>query len=264
MGRLLLLISVIPVILILYFVYKKDRNKEPAPLLAKLFIFGILSCILVLIIGSILSIFVPLFNEETNNLNLVELLLYVFVFVALIEEGSKWIMVRFIGYNNKEFDEMYDIIVYSVFVSLGFACFENIGYVFLSGTALTGLAVGVLRGILAVPGHACYALYMGYFLSLAKKAKKENNKSKEIEFKIYSILVPTILHGVYDYCILSKSNILLIVFLIFVISLFVISVLQLKKYADNNTKLFMKNKFCPNCGVKIEDEYCPNCGTKQD
>ena len=56
--------------------------------------------------------------------------IYVFLFVALIEEGSKFLMTYILGYNNKEFDEVYDMIVDASFVSLGFAFYENLIYIF--------------------------------------------------------------------------------------------------------------------------------------
>ena len=56
-----------------------------------------------------------------------------------------------------------NIIVYAVFSSLGFACIENILYV-LSG----GVGIAILRAILSVPGHMCFGVIMGYFLSQAK------------------------------------------------------------------------------------------------
>ena len=37
---------------------------------------------------------------------------------------------------------------------------------------------------------------------------------------IFSILIPSILHGIYDYCLLSNNLILLPIFLVFVIILF--------------------------------------------
>ena len=56
-----------------------------------------------------------------------------FFVAAAPEEGAKllalWLLLR----KNPHFDEDFDCIVYSVFVSLGFATLENIGYVLMSG-----------------------------------------------------------------------------------------------------------------------------------
>ena len=130
MGYVLLALAILPVLIIGTYVNRKDRNKEPASILVKLFIYGILSCFIVLFISDILSSIFPMLSSKVEKTSLVEMLIYAFIGVALVEEGSKLLMVYNIGYKNKEFDEIYDIIIYSVFVALGFAAFENILYVF--------------------------------------------------------------------------------------------------------------------------------------
>ena len=190
----------------------------------------------------------------------VELILYVFVGIALIEEFSKWVMAYFIGYKSEEFDEIYDSIVYAVFVSLGFALFENILYVFGNQSVL----VGIFRGVLSVPGHACYGLYMGYFFSLSKLYSKRGRPDLEKVFLVLSVIVPTILHGIYDYLIIVKIDILLLLFILFVIILFTFSIIRLHKVSKNNKKLVIKNKFCHNCGAPVKGEFCSSCGERQE
>ena len=70
-------------------------------------------------------ILVEFFPTE-NVLSFYRLFFNIFISIALVEEGAKWIVTRHVGFSNKEFDEIYDIIVYAVFASLGFACIENI------------------------------------------------------------------------------------------------------------------------------------------
>lgn len=60
---------------------------------------------------------------------------------------------------------MVDGIIYAVAASLGFATVENIAYV-LEG----GFAVGVLRAVLSVPGHAFFGALMGFYMGVAKHA----------------------------------------------------------------------------------------------
>ena len=103
---ILLIISILPVILIGMFIYYKDKQKEPLKLLTKLFLAGIGSCFLVLIISYILELIFPFFNSDTSNLNLIELIFYVFIKVALVEEFCKWIMAYKISYKDKNFDEL--------------------------------------------------------------------------------------------------------------------------------------------------------------
>ena len=38
-----------------------------------------------------------------------------------------------------------------------------------------GFVVGIVRALLAVPGHACDGLFMGYYLGLSKTGQLYNN-----------------------------------------------------------------------------------------
>jgi len=171
------IIAALPVILICLYVYQKDRNKEPIKLLLKLFSLGIITCFIVVYSSEIIANFIPFFHKKIDNMNLFELVIYSFIGVAFIEEFCKWIMTYLVGYNNKEFDEVYDIIIYSVFVSLGLAFFENLLYVLGEGS----IKLGISRALLAVPGHACDAIFMGYYLTIAKE--HSYNKRKDLEKK---------------------------------------------------------------------------------
>lgn len=256
----LIILAILPVILICKYVYKKDREKEPAILLLKLFFLGIISCFLVLIVSNIISYIFPFMNKDTTNMTFLEVFLYSFVCVGLVEECCKWFMVYNVGYHNKEFDEPYDIIVYSIFVALGFAAFENFLYV-LPNDSIT---IGVTRGLLAVPGHACDAIFMGYYLSIAKLKAKGNNEAIERKNIYKSILIPTLLHGIYDFCLLSGEPFLLGTFLVFIIGLYKISLKRLKEVASTVKKLEYKNKYCPYCGALVDGNYCSICGSKQE
>ena len=196
-------------------IYKRDFDKEPTSLLVKLFFCGVGSTFLTLIITFILAKFVPFFGYDSKTLNVIELIPYVFLGVALIEEFSKWIFVYLLEYNDNEFNHLYDGIVYAAFVSLGFACFENILYVMQSG-----VMTAIVRAFLAIPGHLCDGIMMGYYLSMAKLAMNNGNKQLSKKNLILSLLIPMIAHGLYDYLIFASSvsdnSIFLIAFFIFV------------------------------------------------
>ena len=257
---LMLFFATLPVILILVVVYNSDKSKEPLPLLMELFVFGILSCFLVVVISNALEFIFPFIAKETKSMNFIEIILYAFLAVALVEELCKWLVVYIIGYHNKEFDELYDIIVYAVFVSLGFAFMENVIYIFYLGD----LSTAIIRAVSAIPGHACDAIFMGYYLSLAKEYHYQNRRDLEIKNIIMSIIMPTIIHGIYDYCLMSGLTILIGVFISFVIALYFISINKLRNVAQNNKNLLNKNVFCPICGAHLNDSICPNCNQRQD
>lgn len=256
---MLLLIAILPVILLGIFIYKKDRNAEPKKLLVKLFIGGILSCFLTLAISDLMESIFPIFAADTENLTMLGLAIYVFIGVALVEEFSKFFFAYFISNNDKNFDEIYDAIVYCVFVSLGFAAFENILYVYEKG-----FATGLLRAVTAIPGHACDGVFMGYYLGLAKIASVNKNNKLRNKNLILSLVVPTILHGIYDFCLFSGEVIFFLVFIVFVILLYVHSIKKIKQLSSINTRFVKRESYCTNCGRLVNTNYCGNCGKKNE
>ena len=256
---ILLFISVFPVFLIGKYIYSKDKNKEPKSLLFLLVINGAISCFLTIGITNILALFFPiLLVENTKELNYYELFLYVFLGIALIEEFSKWIMLYFTSFKNKYFDEVYDMIVYSVFVALGFALYENIFYV-LNG----GVVIGLLRAVTSIPGHACDGVTMGYFLSMAKLSVLKSNKIGFIKNILLSVLIPTILHGIYDYCLFSANYYLVIVFFLYLVFIYIYMYKLINKLSKT-VNFYYKNNYCSNCGYRVSSNYCGNCGKKNE
>ena len=133
-------------------------------------------------------------TDTDKDTSLISIFIKTFIGVALAEEGFKWLAVKFKAYNSREFDEIYDIVVYSVFVSLGFAGLENVLYVFVGG-----FGVAILRAILSVPGHACFGVMMGYYLSRAKVASISNNNGLYVKNIVLSLLIPMLFHTMYTF-----------------------------------------------------------------
>lgn len=128
------------------------------------------------------------------------LLIKAFIVVALVEEGLKFLVLRYYSFNRKSFDEPLDGIVYSIMVSMGFATLENIFYVVLS-EQFSGMQTGVLRMLTAVPGHAVWAVVMGYYVGKAKF-----DQANKIVLLIKGLVFATILHGVYDAFLFLMEN----------------------------------------------------------
>lgn len=236
---LLIAIAIIPVVIILMFVYKKDKNKEPIGLLISLFVGGIFSCFLVITISRLLS---NIFPFMTNYNGYLDVFLHAFVGVALVEEICKFLITYALAYRHKEFDEIYDMLSYAIFVALGFACFENVLYIMGNETVISGLTVGIQRAITAIPGHACYGLFMGYHLSLAKVSAKRKNKILERNNVLKAIFIPTAIHGIYDFCCFTGSVLFLAVFVVFIIIIDIISLKKLNYVAKINRGINEKTK----------------------
>ena len=185
----LLALALAPAIVIMIYIYIKDKyEKEPVKFVLKNFGLGATaSIIMTLLIGVILKMIFP----KADPLSIVEQFFKAFVVVALVEEFSKYIIVRYYAQRNKEFDEPFDGIVYAVMVSMGFAALENILYVFQFG-----IENGILRAFTAVPAHATFGIIMGYFMGKSKFAKSKKDK---IRLNLTGLLAATTFHGAYDF-----------------------------------------------------------------
>lgn len=182
----LLLLAVAPAMIIIVYIYFKDKfEKEPWKLLLKNFLLGLtLSVIITLIFSYILGQLFPPFDQG----NTIHMFVKAFFVVALVEEFSKYIIVRNFAQKNKEFNEPFDGIVYAVMVSMGFATLENVMYVYSYG-----FETGVVRAFTAVPAHATFAILMGYYMGKAKFSKNRT------VLNLTGLLVATLFHGAYDF-----------------------------------------------------------------
>ena len=196
---LLLAAAVAPSAALLYYFYTRDKyEKEPRILLLKAFLLGGGLVIPVLFVEMRLHIF------DMSNVNLFTAGYTAFVVAGLVEESFKFLFFFLYIWKNREFNEMYDGIVYSVFISLGFATVENLAYV-LS----TGFNTAILRSLTAVPAHALFAVVMGYYLGIAKFAKPQYRK----KYMWLGFTTPVILHGIYDFILFSQKFLFLILFI---------------------------------------------------
>ncbi|WP_282149236.1 PrsW family intramembrane metalloprotease [Algibacter lectus] len=182
----LLLSAIAPVFLVIIYIYIKDKyEKEPKRLMLIAFLLGaVISIIITSLMYYVFDYILPL-DDHTS---LLQLFIKAFLVVALTEEFSKYVIVRYFAQTQKAFNEPFDGIVYAVVVSMGFAATENIVYVFDSG-----FETAFLRAITAIPAHATFGILMGYFMG---KAKFSKNK---IVLNLTGLLLAVIFHGTYDF-----------------------------------------------------------------
>ena len=226
---ILLAAACLPSIVLLAYIYKKDRTeKEPFGLLALLFILGCVSCLPAVILERVLPMF-NLFPEGSVAYLFVEN----YFVVGLAEELSKFLMLFLVTRKNKNFNCLFDGVIYAVVVSLGFATLENILYVFNFG-----LSTAAVRAITAVPGHMFDGVLMGYFYTLwhlyhnCELVEKRYAQMRLIDrivpsktspntYLALTLVVPIIAHGTYDF-LASFGNVLaLALFFVLLIGLYV-------------------------------------------
>ena len=142
MDPVLIAAAVIPAVILLLQVYRADRlEKEPTGLLISLLVFGVIATALAIVTETIGENILLSFFDETD---LGYLILSNFIVVALSEEGFKLLLLRWRTWRSPNFNCQFDGVVYAVFVSLGFALWENIGYV-----AMYGFGTALVRAVTA-------------------------------------------------------------------------------------------------------------------
>ena len=182
----LILLSIAPALLIIAYIYYSDKyDKEPRHLLFICFFMGAVGSIL---IASVSHLFISEYYPELEEQTILMQLCKALIVVALVEEFSKYIFVRYFAQNHKEFDEPYDGIMYAVMVSMGFAAVENVMYV-LQG----GMDVALVRAFSAVPAHATFGIIMGFFMGKAKFSKNR------IMWNFTGLMSAILFHGAYDF-----------------------------------------------------------------
>ena len=181
-----LLLAIAPAMIFVIFIYLKDKiEKEPISFLIKIFFLGAFgSIIITLILGVLFNSIYPLTDEKSVFQQFIK----AFVVVALVEEFSKYVIVKYYAQKNKEFNEPFDGIVYALTVSMGFAALENVLYILQYG-----VSTGITRAFTAVPAHATFGILMGYFMGKAKFSKNR------IQLNLLGLLGATIFHGFYNF-----------------------------------------------------------------
>ena len=187
-----LLLAIAPGVAICLFVYSRDRyEKEPLIGLVISFLLGMLCTFIPLlaqwIAGDLLGARRHIFLSYA---------VFAYLVVALSEEGSKFLMLRFYAYPKRIFNEPFDGIVYSVMIGMGFATVENIEYVLHYG-----VRTGLVRFFLSVPAHAAFAVLMGYYVGLARF-----NREDAAWLMGKGLLIAVFFHGSFDLCIFLQQN----------------------------------------------------------
>ena len=130
-----------------------------------------------------------------------------------------------------------DGIIYCVFSALGFATVENIVYVAFKFTS--NPHIGLYRGIFSVPAHGLFAVTMGYYLGIAKFSE---DKKEEKCCKRKALWMPLLLHGAFNFILMSKLNYGFLIFIPYVIYLWIVNLKKLTRYYSAS-KIRYHNKF---------------------
>ncbi|MEA3446853.1 MAG: PrsW family intramembrane metalloprotease [Bacteroidota bacterium] len=226
----LIAIATVPVILILFYVYYRDKYKK-----------GPIWMLLLSLAGGAAIVPVVMWWEQAMSglaayyysFQWQHAFIVSFLVAGLCEESMKLLAFMLLIWRRSYFMKKFDAILYAVYISLGFALVENIMYVIAGGTQ-----TGFTRALTAVPAHAIFGIAMGFYLGRAKFS------SRKRFFKIfYALFVPLVLHGTYNYIIMADMPYLLFTFVLYVILLYLLGFKKLKTI--NNASVFrpVRKKF---------------------
>ncbi len=224
LNPLLMVIAVVPALYLMLQVYKADRiEKEPWGVLIGLVLWGILSTAIAVALETAGTYVIAPLGEGSLAYNLV---LY-FIIVGLSEEFSKYIILKWRTWRSSNFNCTFDGVIYSVFISLGFALWENIQYV-----AIYGFETGIVRAFTAIPGHASFAVFMGVWYGMAKRYDFMGEPGKSKRCRRLALIIPTIMHGVYDFTATYTG--LSLVFLAFIALMFFLAIRDVKMMSKHD------------------------------
>lgn len=200
-----LIFGILPSLTWLFYYLKKDKHPEKKSMILKIFLWGVLFTIPVLIVQLSLT-------QILNYLslpNIFILLIYWFLVIAFVEEIFKYLVVKLRVLNSPEFDEPIDTMIYMIISALGFAAVENTIYLWppigtfanFNDIITRTTIITCIRFIGATFLHTLCSGTLGYFLALSFKETKSRQR-----LLILGILMAVGLHGLYNFSIMTVGQ----------------------------------------------------------
>ena len=225
---LLIIFALLPSSIWLFFFLRKDAHPESNQMILLVFFYGMLA----IIPAAIIQLGFLEITEKLTYSPFLILILNIFIGVALIEEFSKYLVVKASALRSPELDEPLDVMLYVVIAALGFAAVENILYLFRidlfppldivspvfftniihSFSAVLGYTfsekvfyaiflTNIIRFIGAVFGHALWSGTLGYFLALSFHEPKQR-----VKLLILGFALVISLHAAFNYAIMQITE----------------------------------------------------------
>jgi len=179
-----------------YFYYKDRRQPEPLINLLAAFLLGFFFGFLCFLTYRLLpSIGLPAgFNLVVARGNFRHIALYSLGVVGPLEEFFKFLPFALFILKNYDLDEPADGVVYAASLAIGFASFENLGYLpLMSGAAYFG------RALVSPLTHSIFSSIWGYLVIRARTRGRS-----EVPAALLGLFLAALIHGLFN--ILTVSN----------------------------------------------------------
>ena len=215
---LTLILTIGTPLLIVMYIVRSDKFPEPTNLIIKTFFVGVFLCFPAGYLNSYISL-----TEQNLGFDM--------SFMAgFTEEPLKFLAFMLFVRPKTEFNEPMDAIVYGTIISLGFATYENIEYVYLYNEEYSSLSIAIIRAISAIPLHASCGIIMGYYIGIYTfKGDKKHI--------IQALMIPVFIHALYNY-LTAFSGIFFFAYLILIV--YFANNLHKKLVLEQNYKIIEK------------------------
>ena len=226
--NIIIVLAIIPAIVLMVFIYIKDKaDKEPIELLFFLLLGGVFACVPAAYWNKASEAWINRIWDIASEYDVrylpqgKQFLYYLSVNTVgpgIGEELCKFLVLWLITHRNRNFNSLFDGIIYAATLAIGFAVFENLMYGFSFG-----IHTVLVRMVTAVPGHTFNGILMGLFytrwhmyyataerektvLSIMKGHPLETGAKTPPVYRrrarlqlIPAMLVPMLEHSIYDF-----------------------------------------------------------------
>lgn len=227
------LATALPSIILVYVFYTFDHFPEPRKLVIYTFLWGIF---ITFPAGYINVFFIDYIDKNYLYDSSLYNLLNNLIPGATVEEILKFLVLFFFCSRLKDFDEPMDGLVYGSAVALGFAMYENFGYVYNDELLLyyTWENIAIIRAFLTVPMHAFCGIFIGFSISYYKFV------NQNIFIIPFGLIIAIAFHAFFNaYAGSIISDLIVLLQLIIIIFLFK----SLRKKQIDKLAIFNKDNF---------------------
>ena len=239
---LIYLATALPVVLLLTMVFYADRFREPPRFIIGTFFLGVgLVYPLHLFIIIVEDIIAPLVGIDPGNWGAYQN----FFRAAYLEESLKFIFLIYFCSRLSEMDEPIDPIIYGAALGLGYAAWENIGYVFNTNYVGELLDLSKMWELVLVRvgpafGHMGLGIIMGSFVSM--NLFNQTDSFKRRLYIVLALMVPVVLHGTHNHFVALESyHILTVLIITSILILYYQRREQNKKIVEREDRLRISN-----------------------
>ena len=240
---LIYLATALPVVLLLGAIYYVDRFQEPPRFIVGTFFLGVGLVyplrFFIIIVEDVIGPGVGIDPESWGAYQN-------FFRAAYLEESLKFIFLIYFCARLSEMDEPIDPIIYGAALGLGYAGWENIGYVFNTNYVGELLDLSKMWNMVLVRvgpafGHMGLGIIMGSLVSM--NLFNQWDPFKRRLYIVLALMVPVILHGTHNhFAAIESYHVLTVLIIASILILYYHRREQSKKIVEREDRLRIENK----------------------